>query len=178
MAKSIVTNSITCEIIDLRKEYPNSLLANEASEANYAVVSDLSAEELTAVEELKSFEPYVVITSEMYDVIKESNRNNERELKRSKLYHDIYAIDDETVSTQLLSPDAIAESNYTYAHILDEIRRLPGAQGRRLYQRYILGLSVEEIVERDDKKISAVYESLRKAKNTIHKVFVDEGVVA
>ena len=172
------TVKMTCKIIDLRQEYPNSLLANKASEAKYAVVSNLSAEELIAVEELKCFEPYVVITSEMYDVIKESNRNDEREQKRRKLYHDIYALDDEMVSTQLLSPDAIAESNYTYEHILNEIRRLPGLQGRRFYQRYVLGLSVETIAKSAGVGISTVYESLRKAKNAIHNVFLDEEVAA
>ena len=191
MAKTITTNrtiydecaikaafKTTCTIIDLHKEYPNSFPESNSTEAKYAIVSDLSVEELTTVEDLKRFEPYVVISSEMYDVIKESNRNNERERKRNALYHDVFAIDDERVSTQLISPDTIAESNYTYEHILSEIRLLPGVQGRRLYQRCVLGLSVVEIAKRDGVSTYTVYESLRKAKDTIHKVFITEGVVA
>lgn len=178
MAKSIVTNSITCEIIDLRKEYPNSLLGNEAVEVKFAVVSDLSAEELATVEELKEYIPFVVISPEMHEVIKESNRNNARERKRDFLYHDVFAIDDERATTTLLSPDTIAESNYVHNHILDEIRLLPGLQGRRLYQRYVLDLSVEEIAKMDGVSISTVYECIRKAKVAIHNVFIAEGVVA
>lgn len=173
-----MNNTTNYIVIDLRKEYPNLLPESDTTEAKHAVVSDLSEEELTAVEELKRFEPYVVITSEMYDVIKESNNNNERERKRNSLYHDLYAIDDERVYTRLISPDTIAESNYVHNHILDEIRLLPGLQGRRLYQRYVLDLSVEEIAKMDGVSISTVYECIRKAKVAIHNVFIAEGVVA
>ena len=172
---SVETFKTTCKVIDLRKEYPNSLLVDEASEAKYAVVSDLSEEDLTNIEELEAYKPFVVITPE-YEVIRESINNNERERKRDSLYHDSFAVDDERVSTSVLSPAATAESNYTINHILDEIRGLPGLQGRRLYQKVILGLSVEEIAYRDGVTISSVYESLRKAKDSIHRVFESEEV--
>ena len=171
-------NNTEFTIIDLHKEYPNILPINKTSEARYAVVSNRSEADLITINELKAYIPFVVISPEMHEVFRESHNNNERERKRNAIYHDVFAIDDERASTPILSPAAIAESNYTYNHILDEIRQLPGLQGRRLYQRYVLDLSVEEIAKMDGVSISTVYESIRKAKDTIHNVFITEGVVA
>lgn len=163
-------------VINLTKEYKGD--HPYSGDVIYGVISNLSEEDLTTIEELKPYMPFVVISTEMYEVIRESNNNDERECKRDALYHDSYAINDERVSTLVIDPSKEAESNYTYNHILEAIMKLPKLHGRRFYQRYILELSVKDISTIENKDESTIYESLRKSKKVIHSVFVEEGVAA
>ncbi len=74
-------------------------------------------------------------------------------------------------------PAIIAESDDTYNHIINEIFKLPGRQGQRLYQHFVLGLSIDEIAAADGVTAASVYESLSRAKKAIRTVFVESGVI-
>ena len=172
----IELNNITIEVIDLAREYAGAF--PYSGEIKFAIVSDdKSEEELASIEELKAYSPFVVITSEMFKVMKDSKRNDSREHKRDYLYHDVYAIEDERAPVAPLSdPAEIAESDDTYKHIIDEIRKLPGLQGRRVYLHYVKGLTVEEISAAEGVSPVSVYQSIQRAKKALHKVFVESGV--
>lgn len=174
----VIFENISIEVIDLSKEYTGALPYSD--NIKFAIVSDdKSVEELSTIEELKAYSPFVVITSEMYEVIKDSKKNDAREQKRGSLYHDVYAIEDERVPAAPLSdPAIIAESDETYKHIINEMLKLPGLQGRRMYQHYVLGLSVEEIATAEGVAAISVYQSLQRAKKAMHKVFEESGVTA
>ena len=138
-----------------------------------------SQEDLEAIEELKAYSPFVVITSEMYEVMRDSNNNNAREHMRGSLHHDVYAIEEDRVPIDPLSdPAAISESNDTYKHIINEMLKLPGLQGRRMYQHFVLGFSVEEIANAEGVAAVSVYQSIQRAKKAMHKVFAESGVTA
>ena len=173
--KVVISENLTIEVIDLTNEYNGAL--PYTGDIRFAIVSDYkSEEELAAIEELKPYSPFVVITSEMFEVIKDSRNNDSREHMREYL-HDVYAIEDERVPVDSLSdPAAIVESDDTYKHIIDEMMNLPGRQGQRMYQHYVLGLSVEEIAMTEGITAIAVYRSIQRAKKAMHKVFVESGV--
>ena len=174
--KVVINEKLSIEVIDLKKEYTGALPYTE--EIKFAIVSDdKNEDELAAIEELKSYRPFVVITSEMYDVIRKSNANDAREHKRDYLYHDAYAIEDERTPIDVLSdPAVITESSETYSHIIDEMKKLPGRQGQRMYQHYVLGFSLEEIAKAEGVSAVAVFRSIERAKKAMHKVFVESGV--
>ena len=174
----IELNNLTIEVIDLSRE--NAGAFPYSDEIKFAIVSDdRSEEELASIEELKAYSPFVVITSEMFKVMKESTRNDSREHKRDSLYHDVYAIEDEKAPVSPLSdPADIAESDDTYKHIIDEMLKLPGLQGRRMYQHYVLGFSVEEIAKAEGSAPVSVYQSIQRAKKAMYKVFAESGVTA
>lgn len=164
-----------CNVINLAKEYEGY-----TGEEKYAIVTELSEEELNRryKDELKKYSPFVILSQEMYAVILESNRNDEREHKRAYRCHDAFAIDDERAPLDANSdPAIIAESDNTYNHIIKEMMKLPGRQGQRLYQHTVLGLSVDEIADAEGVTAASVYESLSRAKKAIQKVFVESGVI-
>ncbi len=163
------------KVIKLAKEYDNY-----TGEEKYAIITDLSEEELNLryKDELEKYRPFVILSQEMYSVILESNRNDEREHKRAYRCHDAFAIDDERAALEANSdPAIIAESDDTYNHIINEMMKLPGRQGQRLYQHYVLGFSIDEIAASEGITAASVYESLSRAKKAMHKVFVESGVI-
>lgn len=164
-----------CKVLNLAKEYEGY-----TGEEKYAIITDLSEEELNLCfkEELEKYRPYVILSTKMYAAILESNRNDKREYQRAYRYHDAYAIDDERAPLDTSSdPAIIAESDDTYNHIINEIFKLPGRQGQRLYQHFVLGLSIDEIAAADGVTAASVYESLSRAKKAIRTVFVESGVI-
>lgn len=179
MAKKKLTGTFSevCKVINLKKEY-NGATSYVGSE-RFAIVTKLTEAELEShfPQELIPYRPFVIITPEMYAVIAESNRNDERENKRSYRHHDAFAIDDERAPEDSNSdPAVMAESDLTYSHIINEMMKLPGRQGQRMYQHYVLGYSIDEIAHAEGVTAASVYESLSRAKKAIHKVFVESGV--
>lgn len=173
--KVVISENLTIEVIDLTSEYNGAL--PYTGDIKFAIVSDnKSEEELANIEKLRAYSPFVVITSEMFKVIKDSKNNDSREHMREYL-HDVYAIDDERVPADSLSdPANIAESDYTYKHIINKMLKLPGRQGQRMYQHYVLGLSIEEIALAEGITAIAVYRSIQRAKRAMHNLFVESGV--
>ena len=161
-------------VINLAKEYEGY-----KGDVRYAIVSDLSEEELckTREDEIKHFRPFVIISTEMYAAICESKRNDQREQKRDYLYHNAYALNDDRVPANPNSdPAVMEESAYTMEHIINKMRKLPRQRGRRMYQHYILGYSVEEISKIEGVSKEVVYESLRVAKREMRKIFAESEV--
>ena len=172
---STTTNNSDYLILNLKKEYSGALPYSD--KVKYAVVSTKPETELATVEELKKYQPFVVISPEMYAVITESNKNDEREHKRAYRCHDAFAINDERAPEDSTSdPAAMAESDLTYNHIINEMMKLPGRQGQRMYQHFVLGYSIDEIALAEGVTAASVYESLSRAKKAMHKVFVESGV--
>ncbi len=172
-----VTFTEACKVIDLAKIYAGA--TPYCGKEHYGIVSDLTETELNAkyAEAIAPYKPYVLLSPEMYEVIKDGNRNDSRETKRDYLYHDVFALDDERVPAAPHSdPAYMAESDETYRHIIHEMLNLPGRQGHRMYQHYVLGFSIDEIAKAEGVKAIAVYKSIERAKKTMHKVFVESGL--
>ena len=167
------------KVIDLEKEYAGA--TPFVGKEHYAVVSDLTEEELTASfsKELEPYEPFVIISREMYRAMLETHRNNNREHWRDMFCHDSFAFDLEKLPIDWkMDPAQICESIQTVEYILAKMMEFPEHQGLRLYDRYIIGYSFQEIAHKEGVSKSSVRKSIQKAKHKIHEVFVIMGVAA
>lgn len=166
-------------VIDLVKEYAGATAF--VGTEHYAIVTDLSEEDLFAAfsQELEPYRPFVIITNEMYEAFMITEINDEREKWRERKYHTelspealFHLIDEMT------DPISICESILNLEYITARMLELPDHQGSRIYKIYVLGFTKEELANDEGTSIQAINESLRLAKNKLHDVFVECGVVA
>ena len=168
-------NTNEYKVVDLTKEYKGFV-----GEETHAVVTDLSEEELNSKygDELNKFRPFVILSNEMYKVFTDSKRNDERERKRDQLYHDPSALEYEAdPDNEKTDPALMYETTLTYEYIVNKMKCLPAPVGSRMYKRYILGCSMEEIAREEGVSRIAVLKSLEIGKEAIRKLFVECGVI-
>lgn len=175
----IINHNPEFKVIDLEKEYAGA--TPFVGKEHYAVVSDLTEEELTASfsKELEPYEPFVIISREMYSAMLETHRNDNREHWRDMFCHDSFAFDMEKLPIDWKTdPALICESIQTVEYILAKMMELPEHQGLRLYDKYIIGYSTKEIAIKDGVSKHSVRTGVRRAKHKIYGAFVEMGVVA
>ena len=168
-------NTTEYKVIDLTKEYKGFV-----GEETHAVVTDLSEDELNSKygDELNKYRPFVILTSEMYEVFTESKKNEERERKRNHLYHDPSALEHEAdPDNEKTDPALMYDTTLTYEFIISKMKSLPDLEGPRMYKRYILGMTPEEIADGEGVSARTVYFSLVRGKEHLRKVFVECGVI-
>lgn len=178
---SIVKNNPSKEfkVIDLTIEYAGATAF--VGTERYAIVTDLSEEDLTSSfgQQLEPYKPYVIISREMYRVMQETHRNDSRERWREMFCHDSFAFDMEKLPIDWeADPALICESLQTVEYILAKMMELPEHQGLRLYDRYIIGYSLQEIAHKEGVSKGSVRKSVQKGKLKIHRIFEELGVVA
>lgn len=167
-------NTNEYKVVDLTKEYKGFV-----GEETHAVVTDLNEEELNSKygDELNKFRPFVILSNEMYKVFTDSKRNDERERKRDQLYHDPSALEYEAdPDNEKTDPALMYETTLTYEYIVNKMKSLPEV-GPRMYKRYILGMTPEEIAAEEGTSARSVYFSLVRGKELLRKVFVECGVI-
>ena len=168
-------NANEYKVVDLTQEYKGFV-----GEETYAVVTDLSADELNSKyrEELNKYRPFVILTNEMYKVFTESKKNDERERKRDQLYHDPsaleYAADPDNEKTD---PALMYDTTLTYEYIINKMKELPGLEGSRMYKKYILGKTTEEIAQEEGINVVTIRKCISRAKKHLLKVFRECGVI-
>ena len=166
-------------VIDLVKEYAGSTAF--VGTEHYAIVTDLSEENLNSAfsQELKPYKPYVIISREMYRAMQETHRNDSREHWRDKFCHDTFAIEMEKLPINWKAdPALICESIQTVEYILAKMMELPEHQGLRLYDKYIVGYTTNEIAHKEGVSKGSVRKRSKLAKQKIRDVFVECEVVA
>ena len=164
-------------VIDLIDEYGAAYTGKE----KFAVATDLSEEELleTYGQELEPYTPFLMITRQMYAAFRKTNTNDERERKRESLYHDAFALDSGTPPVEKqLDTTSRCESGQVMECLLKKMRGLPRTIGPRLYKRYILGLTTEEIAKQEGKQVRTVQASLQRGRAAMLKAFEECGVVS
>lgn len=175
-SKIYVSENNEFKVLDLRKEYKNY-----TEDIPFAIVTDMDEEDL--IDEygdvIDTFYPYVLLTNEMYQAMRESFINDDRERKRDLLFHDAFAIDvDSFLIDELSNPVRICESIFTMNAILKEMKKLPENAGFYIYQKYIVGYSSREIAEQEGITKWAVWKSIMRAKPAVLRIFVEQGVAA
>ncbi len=167
------------KVIDLEKEYAGA--TPFVGKEHYAIVTDLTEEELISAydHELEPYKPFVIISREMYRAMQETHRNDSRERWREMFCHDSFAFDMEKLPIDWKTdPALICESLETVEYILAKMMELPEHQGLRLYDRYIIGYSLQEIAHKEGVSKGSVRKSVHKGKFKIHRIFEELGVVA
>ena len=178
---SNIINNQKYIIIDLQKEY--GCTSDCVDQELFAVVNltELSDEEFQKhfEKDLETYSPFVVISADMYEAMRESSCNDERERKREALYHDHQALElaEVVLIDELSNPVSICESLEIITLLLDRMLALPDNQGSRMYKRYVLGFSTKEIANQEGVTAETVQKCLLKARNTIKCVFRELGVI-
>lgn len=175
-SKIYVSADNVFKVLDLRKEYKDY-----SEDIPYAIVTDLDEEDL--IDEygdvIDGFYPYVLLTNDMYQAMRESFLNDDRERKRDYLFHDAFAMEvGSYLIDEMVNPVRICESLFNMDELFRRMRELPDHQGSRVYRHYVVGFSIREIAEQDDVYWTAIYQSIHVAKPKIHDIFVELGVAA
>ncbi|MBO4911599.1 MAG: hypothetical protein J5504_02650 [Butyrivibrio sp.] len=168
-------NKLNFEVLDLAKEYRGSLPYTDS--VKYAVVSSLTEEELSAIEELQNFKPFIVISPEVYEAILDSHKESER-ARIAEIAHPSVPLElAETIFIdELDAPPIICESGIALEFVVNAMMSLPDRQGSRIYKRYILGYTSKEISTLENVALVSVFESLRDAKEAMRDVFAELGL--
>ena len=180
MAKKKVTVKTfedECTVIDLRTEYGCSFVG----EAPIAIVSKLGADQIKKEfpKEIEAYPYFTVITPEIFEAFQDFHKENEQH-RINGINHP--AIPYELAESVLIDPlgniPIICESGIALESIIEKMLNLPDRQGSRLYKRYILGYTTQEIAVQEGVSEETVRRSLRDGKTAILGVFIDLEVAA
>ncbi len=164
-----------CKVICLEDEYGKEACKGEEK---YAIATNRSLSFLKKhfADELSQYEPFILITMEMYEAIKESHDNDRREHIRDVRYHVVMTEELENLLIdELSSPVRICESRFIWDLITEKVRELPPLERSRL-ERFILGYTSKEIGNQDNADIFAVWKSLQRAREAMRNSFRRCGV--
>jgi len=166
-----------CRVISLKYEYSNYI-----GEERYALVSDLSETELWEKypEIVKSYVPFVLLTTEQGQVIAEYERNEDKFKKRQKREKDIlsFACDEkERLHAKLIEEDFVAELERdeiwrSECKVLKEaFELLTTVQKRRIIQYCIHGKTLRAIAQEEGIYYSMVDKSVRAGLKKMKRYF-------
>ena len=164
-----------CKIVSFEDEYGKGACTGEEK---YAIATNRSLSFLKRhfADELSQYEPFILITMEMYEAIKESHDNDRREHIRDVRYHEVMTEELENLLIdELASPVRICESHFIWSLIDETMAYLPSTERSRL-DRFIRGFTPQEIAEQDNADIFAVWKSLQRAREVMRNSFEGYGV--
>lgn len=172
------TNERLCYVMDLKKEYG----PNKVGKENYALITDMSETELKEIYgcDLDQYEPYVMMTLEMGEVIFESHRNDWKHLKRQVKYGCDYSVSDEEFDEHHPEcaeiPDYLtyiaADEKYVQLH--SAIKMLSPIQRERINKFYFEQMSANEIAGEENVSVQAIRKSLEKGISTLKELIENE----
>jgi len=117
---------------------------------------------------------YVVVSDEILEAIRSHDRM-EAAYRRRKYYHKAqYSLDggdgiEYSALLDQITPQEICETKLIIQELYTAIAALPEKQARRVYARFILGLTVTEIAQREGVSIASVSESLRNGLKSLRE---------
>lgn len=171
------TNEKLCYVMDLKKEYG----PNKVGKENYALITDMPESELKEVygDMLKTYEPYVIMTLEMGEIIFESHRNEWKHLKRQSKYGVDYSTTDSdfaehhpefTYVPNVIKDMYIEQRKDLLYKAIDE---LSDVQKNRIFKHFFRNMSILEIAEEENKAKQTVAVSINRAKLKLRKALFD-----
>lgn len=130
-----------CRILNLAAEYPGY-----SGEIRWAVFSDRSEKELTALygKALEKYRPYICMTMDQYRPFKNYRSNEQKHRKRMECTYENF---ENIEQLEGLHADLsfVPEDPFEYEELYRAISMLTPLQKTRIYQRYFLKMSLEEI---------------------------------
>ena len=160
-----------CKVVDLRKEYDDPI-----GEVKFAIVTDLSEEELCSLYEefIKELRPFVILSTELGEAIGWYWRNEkkyEARHRRSEIEFSPAETGTE-VKYGLFVPDAqvLDERREMYEKQMERIRSafktLTHVQRRRLVDYHLLEKTLEEIADEEGISATGIYKSIKRAERS------------
>lgn len=171
------TNTAEYKVIDLRKEYPGFV-----GDVSFAVITRLSAEVLETKygRLLAPFKPYVLISVEHEDAIKEFNRNEDKFHKRKCMHETLWGYEDDTTESYFDAfwyDDDLADNVIKLedaARLRIAMNELSSKQRQRVKMYYFAGFTIPEIADIEGVNLSAVQKSLVSALKKLKKILEED----
>lgn len=140
----------------------------------WAIVSELSDEDLAREYQsvILIYSPYLRLTSEQYQAIREYNSNEHKHFMRMNCYGDGYSSNEEVFLgfCHEFITDVSRDVDWSWLH--NEIDKLSLIQKRRLKKRFYQQLNNVEIAKLEKVSSRAVDVSIKLALNKLKKLIV------
>lgn len=152
--------------------------SNYSGYEKYAIATDLSEEELLSKygDEIKAYEPYVLITWEMGEAMSEFKKYENTESKRSHRGLKVYADDLINEFYYEETPESKVELDFVYESIMTALNMIDETTKARIIRKYVDGLSLEEIGIESGCTKQAVSQSIKRGLNEVREILKSQGV--
>ena len=175
MAKNKVTKGTfkdECKVINLAAEYDGYTGAEK-----YALVTALSLDELEArySKDIQRYKPFLILTPEMGEAIREYHRNNEKFAKREAREESVFITCSEAEESQIQAlsvedaqtilqaeSDDVEESQRIYQLSSKALKTLTPLQREYLIRHFINGESIRAIAEQTGTRKNNVLKTYRR----------------
>ena len=162
-----------CTVINLKQEYHDY-----DGEEKYLIISKLPKEELVEMyhEQLVKYIPFIYLSEEQGEAIKDFNRNEDKFRKRQINYGDMFSIEDglmEIFHKELIISDMFDDiaNRDEITRIINVFSELSPIQKRRLIKYFFQNKSSRIIAREEGVNYSKVEKSIKSALKKIKKFF-------
>ena len=161
-----------CKVINLAAEY-----AGYTGAEKFALVTALSLDDLEArySKEIQRYKPFLILTPEMGEVIREYHRNNEKFAKREAREESVFITCSEAEESQIQAlsvedaqtilqedSDDVEESQRIYQLSSKALKNLTPLQREYLIRHFINGESIRAIAEQTGTRKNNVLKTYRR----------------
>ena len=188
---TVVVNKMSIYIDGLMEFQAVNMITEYGQQLNgckYAVASRYNQERLEELypENLKKFSPYIYLTEEEYEPIREANNNDNKHHMRDVNNHDDYGytedmmevmhectlllVDPEPdVLTAIIERDDAALRARQIAALPDALATLTEKQRRRMIMHFYEGMTFKEIADGEGTYVNAIDYSIQSSKRKLAK---------
>ena len=119
---------------------------------------------------------FVEVTEDVLETIRDSERAEAAYDRRMYRYKAYYSLDcDNGIENAILlkpqSPETLLEEKQFHEQVYSAVWKVPEKQEKRIYARYYLGMTVNEIAEVEGVDPSRVRDSIRRGLKQLAKYF-------
>ena len=120
---------------------------------------------------------FIDVPEEVLAVIREETRAEAAAKRKRYRYRSQYSLDvgdgiEEATLHQLPNPETILENYQQHEELYAAIMSLPEKQAKRIYARFFLGMTINEIAQIEGVSKSRVSESIRTGLKKLKKIFL------
>ena len=188
---TVVVNKMSIYIDGLMEFQAVNMITEYGQKLNgckYAVASRYSQERLEELypENLKKFSPYIYLTEEEYEPIREANNNDNKHHMRDVNNHDDYGYTEDMmevmhectllladpesdVLTAIIERDDAALRARQIAALPDALATLTEKQRRRMNMHFYEGMTFKEIADEEGTYVNAIDYSIQSSKKKLAK---------
>ena len=157
--------AVQVKVINLKHEYPGF-----TGDTNWAVVSDLSEEELVKMfgGQLGCCSPYLILSLEEGEILGDFNRNEDKHAKRQARSGEAFGYEEgmsESVHEELVSDTFLDDilRDLDIKKLRGAMDLLPKVQRRRVDLYYLQSMTLAEVAAAEGVNINAVNKSIKAA---------------
>lgn len=179
-----------CKVINLDFEYQSCVQNTNGclGDKRWAIITNLPENKLieSYSDLLKPYIPYILLTLEQGEVIKDYFANEDKYHKRQIRKEYMYGCDESIIN---YSHHQIKNSNFwveleeqeirkvVYELLIDALNSLTCLQRRRLIKHTVMGKSIREIADEEDVNYTKIVRSVKVAQKNIKEYFKKNGTI-